>query len=72
MSARSQNALVALEVMRLLLEVEHANRRLERKIEAARADEARLRDRISLLKAQINAAKADSKYVLVDLVVFLI
>ena len=53
--------LIALDVMRMLVDVERTNRGLNHRIDTAHAFEASLRDNISLLEAQLSASKADSR-----------
>lgn len=54
----SQNLLVALDVMRLLVEVESANLGLSQNMETSRALEASLRDLIFSLKTQLDRTNA--------------
>ncbi|KAF8601660.1 hypothetical protein BDV93DRAFT_509913 [Ceratobasidium sp. AG-I] len=56
----SGNVFVALETMRLLVEVESMNRELHHKIEASYAFEESLRDRVSFLEMQLNGMRGES------------
>lgn len=52
-----------MEVMRLLVEVENANRGLNQNMDMPRALEASLRDQITFLKVRLEEMKDDSRYV---------
>ncbi|KAF8601673.1 hypothetical protein BDV93DRAFT_545747 [Ceratobasidium sp. AG-I] len=53
----SENLLIALDLMRVLVEVEGANRLLINRLQATRANEVSLYDRISLLEGQLSGSR---------------
>ncbi|KAG8737741.1 hypothetical protein FRC10_007876 [Ceratobasidium sp. 414] len=57
---KSQNLLIALDVLRMLVEVEQQNHALKDKVGTARAVEESLCDRISILGAQLSAKTGET------------
>ncbi|KAF8601667.1 hypothetical protein BDV93DRAFT_230931 [Ceratobasidium sp. AG-I] len=66
-----ESLLIALDVVRLLVDVESRNAELSHKMDSACAVEESLRDQISLLEAQINETRATVKSSLQDFPVLL-
>ncbi|KAG8791421.1 hypothetical protein FRC12_009234 [Ceratobasidium sp. 428] len=59
-AAMSANLIIALDVLRMLVETERRNHSLKDKVDTARAVEESLCDRISMLEAQLSAKTGDT------------